>query len=311
VPSKTAPKKSSTQIEILTTPGLRRLGWLVHGFSTRTGGSSKVYGGGALNLGFTKEDTQKAVERNRKEFLKTLGTPDWPLATVRQIHSDIIHCVDGAHEETTRPSQNQARVGHPLHDGEPPAGDGIMTNVPGVLLSIRTADCMPVILVDVKQRAVAAVHAGWRGTLSRIAEKGVGEMRRRFGSRPEDIRAALGPSIRGCCYEVGEEVRDQFQAQFAYTAELFEEHRAHSRIVHLKYPLLFLTQRAPGHSDLPKTILLDLEKANRRQLIDAGIGERNISSVALCTSCRNDLLFSHRKEKGVTGRMMAVVGIRG
>jgi purine-nucleoside/S-methyl-5'-thioadenosine phosphorylase / adenosine deaminase len=105
-------------------------------------------------------------------------------------------------------------------------------------------------------------------------------------------------------------VREQFQTQFAYAAELFEVHRAHSKIVHLKYPLLFLTQRAPGHSELPMTIQLDLEKANRKQLIDAGVSERNISSVPLCTSCRNDLLFSHRKEKGVTGRLMAVVGIR-
>jgi YfiH family protein len=263
---------------------------LVHGFSTRPGGSSQAYGGETLNLGFTNEDTHAAVERNRQAFLKALKIPDWPLATVRQIHSDLIHCVS--------PPKSA------------PAGDGLLTDTPGLLLAIRTADCMPVILVDTKMRAVGVVHAGWRGTLRRIAEKAVGEMRRCFGSQPRDIRAVLGPSIRGCCYEVGEEVRDQFQSQFAYAAELFEEHRAHSNIVHLKYPLLFLTQRAPGHSDLPMSIVLDLEKANRRQLLDAGLHQRHISTLPLCTSCRTDLLFSHRKEKGLTGRMMAVVGIR-
>lgn len=277
-------------MEILTAPSLNELSWLVHGFSTRAGGASKAYGVGALNLGYTKEDTHAAVERNRQAFLKALKTLDWPLATVRQIHSDIVHCVSAPDSV--------------------PAGDGLLTDTPGLLLAIRTADCMPVILVDTKKRAVGVVHAGWRGTLRRIAEKAVGEMRRCFGSQPRDVRAVLGPSIRGCCYEVGEEVRDQFQSQFAYAAELFEEQRAHSNIVHLKYPLLFLTQRAPGHSDLPMSIVLDLEKANRRQLLDAGLPERHITTLPLCTSCRTDLLFSHRKEKGVTGRMMAVVGIR-
>jgi YfiH family protein len=152
-------------------------------------------------------------------------------------------------------------------------------------------------------------HAGWRGTVKRIVEKGVGEMRRWFGTLPKNIKAAIGPGIRSCCYDVGPEVRQQFESQFAYADDLFREIKE-SDPVREKYPLLFLTARAPGHSELPTTIFLDLVEANRHQLIDAGVSPKNISGSALCTACRSDLLFSYRAEKGVTGRMMAVAGIR-
>ena len=134
-------------------------------------------------------------------------------------------------------------------------------------------------------------------------------MYRCFGSSPHDLRAAIGPGVHSCCYEVGPEVRSQFESQFEYGNELFRE-AAESDPVREKYPLLFLTARAPGHSVLPKKIFLDLVEANRRQLITAGIAEKNISASPLCSSCRTDLLFSYRAEKGVTGRMMAVAGIR-
>jgi YfiH family protein len=278
------------------------MGWLVHGFSTRNGGHSKLYGGDALNLGFTTHDSKTAVERNRRAFLsafdKTMepgaasssAPRSWPLVALRQIHSDIIH-------RTTEVP------------GEPLAGDGLITNVSGILLSVFIADCLPVILVDPKHRAVGVFHAGWRGTVKRIVEKGVGEMRRWFATEPGDLRAALGPDIRGCCYEVGPEMREAFDSQFSYADELFRETKERDRI-HEKYPLLFLTARAPGHSELPPKIFLDIAEANRRQLIRAGVRAKNISDVNLCTSCRNDLFFSHRREKTMTGRMMAVVGIR-
>lgn len=134
-------------------------------------------------------------------------------------------------------------------------------------------------------------------------------MQRWFGSRPGDLKAAIGPGIHGCCYEVGEEVRAKFESQFAYATELFREVKE-SDPVREKYPLLFLTARAPGHSELPKKIFLDLVEANRRQLVAAGVSARNIEASPLCTNCRTDLLFSYRAEKGKTGRMMAVVGIR-
>jgi len=291
VPLKTLRK---TQSRILQADSLASIPWLVHGFSTRTGGVSRTYGGKSLNLGFTPEDSRRAVEQNRAAFLRELEAVrkghELPLVTVRQIHSDLIHCV---------PEMPEA----------PLAGDGLVTQTPGLLLAILTADCLPVILADTKRRAIGVFHAGWRGTVKRIAEKGVGEMQRWFGSRPRDIKAAIGPGVHGCCYSVGPEVRTQFESQFEYGSKLFREVEE-SDPVREKYPLLFLTARAPGHSELPKKIFLDLVEANRRQLLAVGVPAKNISASPLCTSCHTDLLFSHRAEKGVTGRMMAVAGIR-
>lgn len=290
------PKQSSksARVHILHAPRLNQFSWLLQGFSTRKGGVSRLYGGGALNLGFTKDDSTAAVESNRARFLRKLGAhpagKKWPLITLRQVHSDIVHCVDSS-------AQTQL------------VGDGLITAVPGLLLGIQTADCLPILLVDPKHRAVGVFHAGWRGTLKRIVEKGVGEMRRHFGSRPRDLIAAIGPGIHGCCYEVGEEVREQFESQFGYAAELFTTVEERDP-VREKYPMLFLTARAPGHSALPKKIFLDLVEANRRQLLALGVPARNIDCSPLCTNCRPDLLFSYRAEKGKTGRMMAVVGIR-
>ena len=268
--------------------------WLVHGFSTRPGGVSTAYGGKSLNLGFTREDSSRAVKQNRAAFLRQVGAfqkgREWPLVTLRQIHSDLIHCVS----EVPEPALT---------------GDGLITRTPRLLLAILTADCLPVILVDTKRRAVGVFHAGWRGTVKRIVEKGVGEMQRCFGTRPRDIKAAIGPGVHSCCYTVGPEVRTQFESQFEYGSKLFREVEE-SDPVREKYPLLFLTARAPGHSELPKKIFLDLAEANRRQLLASGVAAKKISVSPLCTSCRTDLLFSYRAEKGVTGRMMAVAGIR-
>ena len=254
-----------------------------------------MYGGCALNLGFTAQDSRAAVQRNRTAFLQKLGAAkgkkEWPLITMRQIHSDLIHCVSGLPEQTL-------------------VGDGFITRTPEILLGIQTADCLPVILVDTKQKAVGMFHAGWRGTVKRIVEKGVGEMRRYFGTMPKNIKAAIGPGIHACCYEVGEEVRQQFGSQFAYADDLFQEVKE-SDPVREKYPLLFLTARAPGHGELPPKIFLDLVEANRRQLLSTGVLRKNIGASELCTSCHPELLFSYRAEKGITGRLMSVAGIRG
>jgi YfiH family protein len=285
------------KINILHAPHLSKFPWLVHGFSTRLGGFSRIYGKDALNLGFTQDGSKAAVERNRTAFLRELGAGSerrtaqlWPLVTLRQMHSGIIRFVDS-------PVESQL------------AGDGLLTATPGLLLAIQTADCLPIILVDPKRRAVGVFHAGWRGTVKRIVEKGVGEMHRWFGSRSRDLKAAIGPGIHGCCYAVGEEVREKFESQFAYAVELFREVEE-SDPVREKYPLLFLNARAPGHSDLPKKIFLDLVEANRQQLLAVGVPAKSIEVSPLCTSCHTDLLFSYRAEKGRTGRMMGVVGIR-
>lgn len=297
------PIKKQQGLQILHAAHLSAIPWLLHGFSMRTGGFSSAYGKHDLNLGFTKDDSRKTVERNRAAFLQNLGAINHqqrgshgsgnsfrPLVMLRQIHSDIIHRVDSVPEQLL-------------------AGDGLITATPGLLLAIQTADCLPVILVDTKSRAVGVFHAGWRGTVQRIVEKGVGEMIRSFGSKPHHIKAAIGPGIRGCCYEVGEEVRTKFESQFVYADSLFREIKE-SDPVREKYPLLFLTARAPGHSELPKKIFLDLVEANRQQLLATGVPKKNIESSALCTNCNPTLLFSYRAEKGKTGRMMGVVGIR-
>jgi hypothetical protein len=166
-------------------------------------------------------------------------------------------------------------------------GDGLMTDVPGVLLGVGTADCVPVLVVDVEKRVVAAFHAGWRGTVARIVERGVALMGAEYGSRVEDMVAAVGPSIGACCYTVGEEVRAEFAGQFGYAEELFSGAGA---------------------------IRLNLWEANRRQLVDAGVGEERIAMVGECTACARDdrgalRYFSHRGEKGVAGRMLNVVGV--
>ncbi len=284
------------KIQLLRSEKLSKLPWLVHAFSTRHGGVSRLYGGSALNLGFTKEDSRVTVERNRALFVAKLGLvggrakKTWPLISLRQIHSDLIHRVEGT-------------------PAKPLAGDGLVTDTPGLVIAVQTADCLPVILVDRKRRAVGVFHAGWRGTVKRIVEKGVGEMRRYFKSEPRDVVAAIGPGVGGCCYEVGEEVRTKFGMQFAYAEGLFREVKE-SDPVREKYPLLFLTARAPGHSELPVKLYLDLVEANRRQLLDAGVLAKNIDAKAQCTACHTESLFSFRAEKGVTGRMMAAAGIR-
>jgi YfiH family protein len=213
----------------------------------------------------------------------------WVLTNLRQIHSDVIYRVDD-------PAKKLA------------PGDGMITPMPRVLLAIRTADCLPILIADPKHKAVGAFHAGWRGTLARIAEKGVGAMRREFGSQPSSLVAAIGPGIHACCYSVGAEVREQFESQFDYAAELFREvHDVDA--VRKKYPLMFMNQRAPGHGDTGPELHLDLVEANRRQLLAAGLRAENVEALDLCTSCRTDLLFSHRAEHGKTGRMFGAIGI--
>ncbi|MGH9556085.1 MAG: peptidoglycan editing factor PgeF [Terriglobales bacterium] len=287
-------RKPPAKPELIRAESLAALPWLLHGFSTRVGGVSKAYGGSALNLGFTDADTRKAVEQNRALFLAAVqggaSKRTETLVPLKQVHSDTIHVVESPPKR-------------------PRVGDGQITRARGLLLAVQTADCLPVMLVDPQHRAVGIFHAGWRGTLARIVEKGVAAMRLHFRSDTGKLLAAIGPGIHSCCYTVGEEVRDRFASQFGYAEELSRK-VFESDPVRKKYPLLFLTARAPGHTEFGPKLHLDLVAANRRQLLDAGLLRRNLWASPLCTSCRTDLLFSHRKEKGVTGRMMGVVGIR-
>jgi YfiH family protein len=293
-----APQVAPNGAQWLAVPQWRKIPWLWHGFSTRKGGASRCYcadgAPGELNLGFTAADDRQAVAHNRRLLAEAVtGDPATPLVTLRQFHSNLLVLVGAGDAARERPIR----------------ADGLMTDQPGLLLGIQTADCIPVLLADRKRRVVAAFHAGWRGTVKRIVEAGVGRMRIEFGSRPEDLLAAIGPGIGACCYSVGEEVLSSFESQFVYARELFHEVDS-ADAVRIKYPMLFLTQRAPGHSPIGPSLHLDLVEANRRQLLSAGLKPRAIHSTGGCTSCQPELFFSHRASHGHAGRMISVIGIQ-
>ncbi|MGA8405808.1 MAG: peptidoglycan editing factor PgeF [Candidatus Acidiferrales bacterium] len=295
--------RRSNGLQILESPALARLNWLVHGFSTRPGGASqfpaqheaRAASEKLLNLGFTEWDSRERVLENRKKFFASLGAAKMRVVGLRQIHSDVIHVVGAADV----PQGEQA-----------PKGDALITRESGVLLVVQTADCIPILLADTKNRAIAAIHSGWRGTAQRIAEKTLGRMQMEFGTRPQDVVAALGPGIGGCCYEVGHEVVKEFSAKFPQAREWFagpfdtlENGDNDSNW------LPWLTMRPPGHAPPPPRVQLDLIAANRAILASAGIAPDKIQSSGFCTSCRSDLFFSYRRERS-TGRMMAAIGIR-
>lgn len=273
--------------------------WLLHGFSTRFGGVSVVYqpaGGLDLNLGYTPADDRGKVDKNRKRFVRAVAgaklNKSMALVTLKQIHSSLIREVGAGSAAALK-------------------GDAMLTREAGVLLGVQTADCVPVLVADTRQRIVAGFHAGWRGTLARIVETGIGRMRAEYGSRMGDLTAAIGPAIGQCCYTVGEKLRFDFESQFAYAPSLFRE-VFDSDPVREKYPLLFMTARAPGHSNIGPSLHLDLPRANRRQLLDAGVPEKAIHAIPAidaCTACHPEQFFSHRAQQGFTGRLMSVIGV--
>ncbi len=288
----------------LTVPALSAAPALVHGFSTRIGGVSRCYRPylpaklGDLNLGFITHDDPKNVRENRERFLKSMKAQSFKrFGLLRQMHTPIVRTLaasNDAADDFTKPAQMR--------------GDAMMTDVPGVLLTVQVADCIPVLLFDPKRRAIAAFHAGWRGTLARIVERGVGSMRLRFGSDPANIIAAIGAGIGPASYSVGEELRHEFTSQFDYADALFQD-IYDSDPIREKYPLLFLTARAPGHSPIGPQLHLNLWEANRRQLLDAGVNAANITVLGEDTAADTGRFFSHRAEDGFTGRMMAAIGM--
>jgi polyphenol oxidase len=291
------------EVQILESPALARLDWLVHGFSTRPGGESripetsegKISGGLVLNLGFAEWDERERVIANRRRFFGELGAARMTPVTLRQIHSDIVVLVDAG---------SLSQMEHPAK------GDALITRDPGILLIVQTADCIPILLADTRSRAVAAIHSGWRGTAQRIAEKTLGRMRMEFGTRPEDVVAAIGPGIGRCCYEVGHEVVAEFAAKFPAARDWFDgPFDALSGGDSDPNWLPWLTMRPPGHAPPPPRAMLDLFAANRAILEAAGVPPANISVTQFCTATRTDLFFSYRREH-TTGRLMAAIGIR-
>jgi YfiH family protein len=268
------------QVQLVRVPRWQQYAWLRHGFSTRDGGVSRVYsqnGPSDLNLGFTKDDDPAAVLENRRRIVEAIAGSGWPLVAVKQVHGTYVHLF--RHSDPPAASED----GRALIEA-----DGLMTAASNVLLGVQAADCTPVIVADTRLRVVAAFHAGWRGTLAAMVEQGIARMRSEFGSVPEDLIGAVGPAIGPCCYAVGDEVREGFTRTFPYAAELFAQRDG--------------------------AMYLDLHEANRRQLAAAGLSAEAIAVLGECTGCSRfpdgrRKYFSHRMERGFTGRAMGLIGI--
>ena len=218
--------------------------WLSHAFTMRAAGN------------FSSETVAD-------ELPLPLSAGPMRLASVRQVHSDRLHLV----------KPEAASISHSPR----PEADGLLTSAAGCLLGVRTADCLPLLYVDRERRAVAAVHAGWRGTAKGIAARAVKRMKQEFGSPPGELEVVMGSGIGPCCYEVGSEVADQFVNSAVQI-------------------------RGKPHLDLPK--------ANRLQLIEAGVNTSKVWGAGLCTACGADQFYSYRREGTQAGRMLAVIGIR-
>jgi YfiH family protein len=223
-------------------------------------------------------DDPSAVEENRRRFFGTFGVESSQVVRVKQVHGDGVLTVT---EDLV------SRRGFPgvLLD-ERYEYDALVTNLPDLALVVSTADCLPLLIHDPVRGAVAAVHAGWRSTAKRIAARALEAMATAYGTDPKDCRVAIGPGVRGCCYEVGDEV---------------------TRAMAVALP----TWEAHAEGTRPNHWRLDLAGVNRALLEAAGVRSRRIADVGLCTACRTDLFFSHRAEKARTGRMMNLILMRG
>jgi YfiH family protein len=242
-----------------------------HGVGGRTGGvSDGVFA--SLNLGPRSGDDPANVRVNRGRFLLAVGLRDAPVVAPRQVHGADVTVV---------------RRGDAAAAGGVVAGDGVITDMPGLTLMLLAADCAAILLHDPLRGVVAAVHAGWRGTAGGIAPAAIRLMRAAFGCQPAHIRAGVGPAIGRCCYEVGPEV---------------------VRAVGEATP----GGAAPLHDPLPAgKAMLDLTAAVMAQLAGAGLDPANIAAAGLCTACRTDLFYSHRLEGEPTGRTGAAIALAG
>lgn len=239
---------------------------LVHGIFGRQGGVSPApYD--TLNVGADVADDPANVRQNVEIACAALGTAPAELVTVRQVHSNRVMRVGKA--------QRGQKVGEL---------DGLITDEPGVPLILRFADCVPILAYDPRRGVLGAAHAGWRGTVAGMARALVLAMMREFGSRPEDIRAGIGPSIGPCCYEVGEDVmRAAYQAWGAVEAE-------------------------PLFRPVNGRLHFDLWQANYRQLAELGVGQIEVAGI--CTACHSYRFFSHRASGGLTGRFPMIAMLK-
>ncbi len=254
------------QVQFLEATDLAALGFAVHAFCTRHSGVSPG-DFASLNVGDTLGDDEKNVIENIDIIKRSFGIPADGLVMLRQKHRDGIVVID---EKDALP--------RPVVEG-----DGLITQRHGIALCIKTADCVPMLFVDSRQKVVGAIHAGWRGTALNIAAKMARVFSERFCSRRQDILVFIGPSIGPCCYEVGANVFDAFSG---------------------------IKGRESFFHKLQKKDhwAFDLPHANRFQLVEEGIPDDHIQASGICTSCREDLFFSHRRAKGCNvGRQLSFV----
>ena len=249
-----------------------------HGFATRVGGISTNAHTKSLNLAFGRGDENETVLRNLERFAEAVGISSEAVVSLPQIHgNDVLHVSASDRGEGYFKSSNRA-------------ADGYVTTDPAAALGIKTADCVPILLCGLSEEgspiAVSALHAGWRGTVSKIAEKGI-EALVSLGVQKKNIRAAIGPAIGACCYEVGADFYEAFVSAFG---EPFLDGTFRRKTTEGKYTA-------------------DLKEINRRILRSAGIPEASIDVCTECTCCSPELFFSHRYSHGVRGTMLSVISL--
>lgn len=249
-----------------------------HAFATRRGGVSELEHTKSLNLAFGRGDSDETVLKNLEFFAKNVGFDPKNVVSLPQIHSNIIYKVD----------RSDCGKGYFVRDGID-GGDGYITDRKGVVLGVKTADCVPILFEaerDGKTVAVGAVHAGWRGSVAKIAPKCVSMMCESYGVSPSDVRACIGPCIHKCCYEVGEDL-------LSSVADAFGEELAAK----------FVTGREGSENKFS----CDLVGLNRYLLTDCGILPQNLDVIDRCTCCEPDTFFSHRYSGGLRGTMLNVI----
>jgi len=261
-------------IPYISFPVLGDIDWICHGFSTRYGGvSTGIHS--TMNLGFQNGDKTDAVYENYNRICNAIGVLPESIVHAKQTHKDNVRVV--TYDDIGK-GYNRERDYDDI--------DGLITNQAGITLTILTADCVPVYLVDPVNRAIGLAHSGWRGTIQRIASKTVNCMQQTFGSKPADILAVTGPCIGVECYEVGDEVASCFATEFSLDI----------------YSKITLVQNNRTHINLSETI--------KYSLIETGVSAENILQCGLCTACNSEMLFSHRITQGKRGTMAAFLAIK-
>ena len=262
-------------VTYLTWPEFEKIPGFVHGFSTRLGGVSEgIYS--SMNLSFTRGDKEEAVRENYNRISAALGFSPEDIVTSDQTHTANVRVI------TAEDRGNGITKPRPYTDV-----DGMITNVPGLVLATFYADCVPLYFADPVHKAVGLSHSGWRGTAAGIGAVTVKELQKHYGTRPEDIYAAIGPSICQDCYEVSEDVILEFQKTFS--RELWKD--------------IFYRKENGKYQ-------LNLWEANRQILLGAGILPEHISMPNLCTCCNPEFLYSHRASQGKRGNLGAFLGIK-